>query len=211
MAFQVGAFQLDAFQQEAGSLVTVPDVVGQTQASGTAELEAALFAVAVVTAYSSTVPAGTIISQSPAAGVDAPEGSTVTITVSLGERSGAGSSKSRHRRRYYVEINGQQFPVSGAEEAQHLLMQARAAAERQAEAEADRVVKKLSRKRRVPVVKIEAPTVTVSPEIKLDLAPLIADINRLYERAAMNAELRLRFEQMKRADDDEEDDLLLLL
>jgi hypothetical protein len=66
-------------------LVTVPDVVGDTQIDGTAELEALLFVVAVETAHSSTVPAGTIISQSPAAGIDAVEGSTVTITVSLGE------------------------------------------------------------------------------------------------------------------------------
>jgi hypothetical protein len=66
-------------------LVTVPDVVGDTQIDGTAELEALLFVVAVETAFSSVVPAGTIISQSPAAGIDAVEGSTVTITVSLGE------------------------------------------------------------------------------------------------------------------------------
>lgn len=65
--------------------VTVPDVVGQTQAAGTTTLEAALFVVSVATAYSSTVPAGTIISQDPAGGASAPGGSTVTITVSLGD------------------------------------------------------------------------------------------------------------------------------
>lgn len=80
------AFQLtgNAFQQ-AASLVVVPDVVGQTQASGTTELEGVLFVVAVATAYSSSVAVGNIISQSPAAGASAVEGSTVTITVSLGE------------------------------------------------------------------------------------------------------------------------------
>lgn len=67
------------------TLVEVPDVVGETQAAGTATLEGAGFTVAVATAYSSTVPAGTIISQDPAGGVDYPEGGTVTITVSLGE------------------------------------------------------------------------------------------------------------------------------
>jgi hypothetical protein len=65
--------------------VTVPDVVGQSQASATAELEGALFVVAVATAYSSTVAAGDVISQSPTAGSEASEGATVTITVSLGE------------------------------------------------------------------------------------------------------------------------------
>jgi hypothetical protein len=77
--------QLNNLLGDPPTLVTVPDVVGETQADGTTELEALLFVVAVETAYSSTVPAGTIISQSPAAGLDAVEGSTVTITVSLGE------------------------------------------------------------------------------------------------------------------------------
>ena len=67
------------------TLVEVPDVVGQSQANGTAELEGVGFVVAVATAYSSTVPAGDIISQSPIAGTDYPAGGTVTITVSLGE------------------------------------------------------------------------------------------------------------------------------
>lgn len=68
------------------TLVEVPDVVGQSQASGTTELEGVGFVVAVATAYSSTVPAGDIISQSPSAGTEYPEGGTVTITVSLGDR-----------------------------------------------------------------------------------------------------------------------------
>jgi len=65
--------------------VPVPDVVGETEAAGTATLEAAGFVVAVATAYSSVVPAGTIISQDPAAGSTPGTGATVTITVSLGE------------------------------------------------------------------------------------------------------------------------------
>jgi hypothetical protein len=65
-------------------LVEVPDVVGETQAAGTAELEADGFVVAVETAYSPTIAAGLIISQDPTGGTFAPSGSTVTITVSLG-------------------------------------------------------------------------------------------------------------------------------
>jgi predicted nucleic acid-binding protein len=79
------ALQLNNLLADPPVLVEVPDVVGQSQASGTAELEGVLFVVAVQTAYSSTVPEGDIISQSPAAGIEAAEGSTVTITVSLGE------------------------------------------------------------------------------------------------------------------------------
>lgn len=71
---------------EAADLVEVPDVVGQEQAAGTTTLEGEGFVVAVETAYSSTVAAGTIISQSPTAGSEALSGSTVTITVSLGDQ-----------------------------------------------------------------------------------------------------------------------------
>jgi hypothetical protein len=65
-------------------LVEVPDVVGETQANGTTELETALFVVAVETEYSDSVAVGLIISQDPIGGSMAVEGSTVTITVSLG-------------------------------------------------------------------------------------------------------------------------------
>lgn len=64
--------------------VEVPDVVGETQAAGTATLEGAGFVVSVTTAYSDSVAEGLIISQSPEGGEFAASGSTVTITVSLG-------------------------------------------------------------------------------------------------------------------------------
>ena len=69
----------------ADEAVTVPDVVGETQADGTSTLEGAGFVVSVETAYSSVVPVGEIISQAPAGGAFAVSGSTVVITVSLGE------------------------------------------------------------------------------------------------------------------------------
>jgi hypothetical protein len=81
-AWATGAWAGTAWAE---SGVAVPDVVGQSQASGTATLEGGGFVVAVQTAHSSIVPAGDIISQSPSAGAEVPEGSTVTITVSLGE------------------------------------------------------------------------------------------------------------------------------
>jgi hypothetical protein len=68
-----------------GAAAAVPDVVGQTQADGTLALENDGFVVAAVTAASSTVAAGLIISQDPVAGSSAAPGSTVTITVSTGD------------------------------------------------------------------------------------------------------------------------------
>jgi len=64
--------------------VGVPDVLGQSESSATAELEAAGFVVDVVQAPSSTTPAGLVSAQSPDPGVEAEKGSTVQITVSTG-------------------------------------------------------------------------------------------------------------------------------
>jgi hypothetical protein len=69
--------------------VEVPDVANDPQADGTLELEGAGFVVAVATEYSSIVPAGIIISQNPVGGSFAVPGSTVTITVSLGDAPAA--------------------------------------------------------------------------------------------------------------------------
>lgn len=69
---------------QAAVLVEVPDVVGETEAAGTLELETALFVVSVTTAYSASVAAGLIVSQDPVGGSFASEGSTVEIVVSLG-------------------------------------------------------------------------------------------------------------------------------
>lgn len=70
--------------------VEVPDVVGETQAAGTSELEGAGFVVVVETANSNAVPAGSIISQSPIGGTLVASGSTVTIVVSLGDAQTSG-------------------------------------------------------------------------------------------------------------------------
>ena len=63
---------------------TVPAVGGQTQAQATDILNAAGFNVKVVVKASADVPAGSVIDQDPAAGVQAVTGSTVTIDVSSG-------------------------------------------------------------------------------------------------------------------------------
>jgi hypothetical protein len=67
--------------------VTVPDVddPGTSQAAAVAAIEGVGLVANILTAYSSTVPAGEVISQSPAPGSSVAPGSTVTITVSLGE------------------------------------------------------------------------------------------------------------------------------
>ena len=65
--------------------VTVPDVTGQTQAAATTALTAADLAVGTVTQEASdSVAAGSVISQSPTAGVSVARGSVVDLVVSSG-------------------------------------------------------------------------------------------------------------------------------
>ncbi len=63
----------------------VPDVVGMTQEAAEAAIVAAGFSVgAAAEEYSDTVPAGEVISQDPAAGAHAEQGSVVALVVSIG-------------------------------------------------------------------------------------------------------------------------------
>ena len=66
--------------------ITVPNVVGQTQAAATASIAsvAGLVMGAVTTASSTTVAAGLVISQSPAAQANVSGGTSVSIVVSTG-------------------------------------------------------------------------------------------------------------------------------
>jgi hypothetical protein len=62
----------------------VPSVVGSSQADAVATLQAAGFAVVVTQTPSDTVPAGSVVTQVPQAGVVATQGSEVSIVVSTG-------------------------------------------------------------------------------------------------------------------------------
>ena len=65
--------------------VEVPDVVESTFEEGQNSLTSLGFAVTKMEAYSDTIEEGVIVSQSPVAGTKAPQGSNITVTVSLGK------------------------------------------------------------------------------------------------------------------------------
>lgn len=68
-----------------GGGATVPDVTGMTQEDATEALAAAGFAAGAVTEVADdAVPAGSVVSQDPAGGATADEGSDVALTVSAG-------------------------------------------------------------------------------------------------------------------------------
>jgi flagellar biosynthesis regulator FlaF len=89
----LGAFHSDAFSTDAFNVdsflfddvgVIVPDVIGQSEASATTEIEGEGLTVSVTTAYSAVVAAGLVISQVPTSGTEVAPGSNVAIVVSLG-------------------------------------------------------------------------------------------------------------------------------
>ena len=100
--FTVGEYSLTAtydgsgtYANSAGSLnltvnapplvVTVPNLGGLTQSAASATIASAgLTQGTVTTAHSATIPAGLVMSQSPAAGTSAAPGSAVNLVISLG-------------------------------------------------------------------------------------------------------------------------------
>jgi metal-dependent amidase/aminoacylase/carboxypeptidase family protein len=130
---------------------------------------------------------------------------------------GIARRKPRKKRRMFVEIDGNQFPVNSAAEAAQLLSQARALAERKAEqsaATAETNVRRIARRTgTIPALKVKAPDIRVSPELKAESRAVIAEIDRLYKQAATIAELRILMEERlkKEAADEMEAELLLLL
>jgi hypothetical protein len=185
--------------------VVVPDVVGETQAAGTATLEGDGFVVAVTTAYSSLVAAGLIISQVPTGGASAASGSTVTITVSLGvepvtESTQQPAGKARKPKRFFVQIDGRDFPVASPQEAVSLLQQASALAERAAERQVEQAVKAAPQALKVKPVAAKAPQIRTNAPI--DLEPYRRAIEQAYRNAAAAAEIRLLLDAQLREDDE---------
>jgi hypothetical protein len=72
------------------AVVLVPNVVGQTQSSAQSQITSAGLVVGTITqAYSDTVAAGRVISQSPTGGSTAVVGSAVNLTISQGPPPGS--------------------------------------------------------------------------------------------------------------------------
>ncbi len=113
----------------------------------------------------------------------------------------------RRRKRYYVEIDGQEFQVANPTEALALLDRAKALAQRVAPQTAEQVVAKAIRKAQAPAVK--TPEIKASPELAEVVAKPRQDIERIYRDAALAAEIRLLMEL--RAEQDDEEALLLLI
>ena len=75
-------------------MVIVPDVVGKDTPAAELLIEGAHLVMAVVGQYSSTIPAGAVISQNPLAGTRVRVGTEVVVVVSLGIEPETGASSS---------------------------------------------------------------------------------------------------------------------
>ena len=75
----------DVLEAPVITAVTVPDVTGQSQSSAQSILTNAGFTSSIVYDYDDNVPLNYVISQSPAAEAEVPDGINVTLTVSKGD------------------------------------------------------------------------------------------------------------------------------
>lgn len=133
---------------------------------------------------------------------DAPEPETAPTQTPAG--------KSR-RRRYFVEIDGQQFLVNSQAEAQSLLDHAKALAERAAEKAAERVEAKRKPEKKVAPVKLDPPKIEASPELNLDLTDIRNQLQRVYQDAALALEMRMLLQRQAEQEARDEEEALFLL
>jgi hypothetical protein len=120
-----------------------------------------------------------------------------------------GSAKRQHRKRYYVEIDGQYFEVnSQAEAEQQILERALSLATEVAEQASERSIKRVRRGKQA--VTPSLPSMSSSPE----LAPIVDEyrkkIDAIYRQIAIDAEIR-ELMRVKFAEQDEEEAIFVLL
>lgn len=198
---------------------TIPDIF-ERQDTGTHDYDLSPYFIgadsysispAVETGWTFNTSTGLLTIDTDALGLFGPY--TVTATNAFGtadsnafdvevavKNTGAGRPK-RPRRRLLVEINGQDFEVSSADEARVLLDQAR-----QVAAAAIQKARKASV--RVPGGVPRPRIVTEAPELKQVVADARRDIVSLFDGFARDLEIAAL---MRKRFEDEEDDLIRLL
>ena len=120
----------------------------------------------------------------------------------------AGRSK---RKRFFVEIDGQNFEVRDAQHARALLDRAREIAKAHAQELAAEIVSRETNRKSVKPVRLPTPAISSpDPELREVVREARQSFNELYRSTAIDTELALLLAQ-RLADEDEEDALLLLM
>lgn len=196
------------------SFVTVPNVVTETQAQATTDLQAVGFVVAVSTAYDPAIAAGTVISQDPAAGSLEPLGFTVNIVVSLGPQPVAPvlAETPAGRRRpprtiYRVTLDGNTFEFKTYDLAVAFLKKAKeAAAEIAQRAIEDAVARQSQSSIELDLPTFELPQITASTrELRAEITLAKREIASIYDRAVRDSEIAMMFELVKRKQEEDEE------
>jgi len=122
-----------------------------------------------------------------------------------------GPTPAGRRRRYFVEIDGVRFDVRDAEQARQILERAKTLAREAAEQSAD-IIQRAHRitTETIAPVKLAAPRVTASPELRLPLKSVRRSINKIYREKSVIVELRMWLELEQRLMDDDDEAMLLL-
>lgn len=184
-------------------LVTVPNVVGETQAQAITDIQSVGLVESVSTAFSSTVAVGLVISQSPTGGSSVTPGSTVSIVVSLGAEpaSATGAGRKRRRRKYIVEIDGQDFAVDTVDEAEELISKAKAIMETIVErARANVTVIQHG----IKLPQIRTPDAALVPVVQ----KARKELRSIYDEVKRDLEIRYLF---AKAQEDEDEEIIRLL
>jgi hypothetical protein len=134
-------------------------------------------------------------------------------TPPVAEEAGQTPAGRRTKRRYFVEIDGQQFLVDTPQQAMALLERAQRLAEQTAQDDAERIVSAALPRIRA-LGKVEP--VRLAPRIKTDVRTpeverIKVEIARIYAQAAQAAEIRLLMERQAIQDDEDEAEELILM
>jgi hypothetical protein len=227
VAFQPVAFQIDAFQQAGAS---APILLGpipsqrERQNSGNYELntgdyfsgaDSYAIAPAVETGWNFNTTTGLLTFDTDAVGIFGSY--VVTATNTNGDKASnafnveiyvvsGGAGRPRRRRKYFVEIDGQSFPVDSVAEAQALLEQARQIAPQHAEQEAEAAVQQ-AQVTGEPI-RIVIPKISASKALQPVVREHKAELARIYSEANKRANLELA---MRAALEEEEDEAITVL
>lgn len=232
MAYQVGPFQpFPAFQQGAAPpylLANIPNLRERLN-TGTHQLDVSQYFLGADTyAISPSIEAGwsfdtntgLLTVDTDAVGNFGPF--TITATNAEGDTdsnafsveiyavlSEGGSAKRKHRKRYFVEIDGQYFEVdSQAEAVERVLKRAEEIAQNVAEKATVRNAKRIKRGRKI--IPPGTPKITSSPELATVVDEYRERIESIYRQIAIDAEIR-ELMRLKLLEEDEDDALFVLL
>jgi hypothetical protein len=119
----------------------------------------------------------------------------------------------RRKRKYIVEIDGQEFSFDDINQALNLLQKAETLARQTAETQAEQTIQvalpKALRLGKAEQVQVKAPEIHGSSELVKHLSESRARINKVYRDAALAAELRILM--ALEAEKDDEDAILFLM